>query len=161
MALQIVVAMGANNEIGYNNQMPWHLPEDLKHFKELTINHPVLMGKNTFLSIGKPLVNRKNIVISKSFSYEHEDVIVLDSIDKAITKAKSFDNDIMIIGGASIYAQTIDFASVIHLTLIDKTFKADTFFPTIDKSIFELKDSVENYSSKNDFYYYYQTYVRK
>lgn len=149
MRISIIVAMAENGCIGKNNRMPWHISDDLKRFKSLTINHPVIMGRNTFESImgylKAPLPMRTNIVISKSgiTSPLPETVLVFSDIDSAIDAAanivqkedaKSRDQEIFIIGGAQIYKQTIDKANRIYLTKIHKQVAGDAFFPDIDES---------------------------
>ncbi len=132
--ISIIVAVGKNREIGKNNQLLWHLPEDLKRFKELTTNHPIIMGERTFNSIGRVLPNRTNIVLSQDANLKIDGAIVCSSIPKAIEVAQKHDDEeIFIIGGASIYAQTIDLADKLYLTLVDQNFDADVFFPDYSK----------------------------
>lgn len=106
----IVVAMGLSNEIGADNQLLWHLPKDLKHFKEITTGHPIIMGRKTYESIGKPLPNRTNIVVSRKKDWFQEGILIVGSIKEAIKFAKKMDENIFIIGGGNIYEQTIDLA---------------------------------------------------
>lgn len=127
----LVVAMGRNNEIGHQNQLLWHLPKDLRHFKEITAGHPVVMGRKTFESIGKPLPNRTNIVVSRQKDWFQEGILIVGTIKEAIKFAKKIDEDIYIIGGGSIYEQTVDLADRIELTVVDGDFEADVFFPKI------------------------------
>jgi len=134
----LIVAMAENRCIGKNNQMPWHISDDLKRFKALTTGHPVIMGRKTFESIlgylGKPLPNRENIVISRSgFKNEHE-VPSFSDIDAAISYAKSVASDeIFIIGGAQIYTGSIQYANRLHLTKIHKSVDGDAFFPEFNE----------------------------
>ena len=133
----LIVAMAENRCIGKDNKMPWHIPEDLKRFKSLTMGAPVIMGRKTFESIisylDKPLPGRENIIISKSGYKNDFDAPVFSSIPCAITHAKTRANDeIFIIGGAQIYAQSITVADQIHLTKIHKTVEGDAFFPQIN-----------------------------
>lgn len=128
--LSIIVAVDKNRGIGCKNQLLYDIPEDLKRFRRITLNHPVIMGYNTFLSIGKPLKDRINIVLHKDAKTKIEGAYVFDNLLKAIDFAKSKDNEeAFIIGGASVYAQTIDIADRLYLTLVDASKKADTFFP--------------------------------
>ncbi len=138
----LIVAMAQNRCIGKDNQMPWHIPEDLKRFKTLTMGHPVIMGRKTFESIlnylGKPLPGRDNIIISQS-GYKNEfDVPVFTSPAAAIAHAKTLNRDeIFIIGGAQIYEQTIALSDRIHLTHIHENIDGDAFFPEIDKKMWK------------------------
>ncbi|MGA2667046.1 MAG: dihydrofolate reductase [Patescibacteria group bacterium] len=126
-----------NRAIGKNNKLLWNIPADLEHFKKITLNHPVIMGQKTFESIGRPLPNRENIVIAKDLNLKVNDCIVCHSIDEAIEQASQKDqNEIFFIGGGSIYAQTIDLADKLYLTLVEGDFEADTFFP--DYSSFKI-----------------------
>ena len=127
----IVVAMGLKNEIGNKNQLLWHLPKDLKHFKEITSGHPIIMGRKTYESIGKPLPNRTNIVISRKTDWFEEGILIVGSIKEALKFAKKIDENIFIIGGGNIYEQTIDFADKLEVTLVKADLEADTFFPKI------------------------------
>ena len=133
--LILVAAVAKNNAIGKSNDLPWYLPEDLKHFKEITKGKTVLMGRKTFESImarlGKPLPNRLNIVITRQPDYEvPEGVEVYQNIEKAV--AAHVGEDIYVIGGGEIYRQTVGMASRMYLTLIDKEVEgADAFFPEI------------------------------
>jgi len=101
--ITIVVAMGLNNEIGADNQMPWHLPKDLKHFKEITSEHPIIMGRKTYESIGKPLPNRTNIVISRRKDWFEEGILIVGSVKEAVKFAKKIDENVFIIGGGKIF----------------------------------------------------------
>lgn len=134
--MRIIVAMDENNAIGKNNKLLWHLPDDLKRFKKLTQNHPVIMGKNTFESLGRPLPNRLNIVISSNRHYTvPEGVVLTHSLQKAIEIAKKENPDSFIIGGGILYKQALDSVDVIELTLVHTKIKnADTFFPKLDLS---------------------------
>lgn len=127
--INIIAVVAKNRAIGKNNQLLWHLPDDLKHFKEITQNHPVVMGLNTYYSIGKALPNRINVVVSKDL-IEIPNCSVFTSLQEAIDFANSKDNEIFIIGGASIYEQTIKIADKLYLTIVDReVLDADAFFP--------------------------------
>lgn len=131
--ISIIVAVGANREIGKNNALLWQIPEDLKHFKEKTTGKAIIMGERTFNSIGRALPNRLNIVLSQNPDLKIEGVTVCDSIPEAIEVGSKFSDEVFIIGGGSIYAQTIGLADKLYLTLVDKAFEADTFFPDYSK----------------------------
>jgi dihydrofolate reductase len=125
-----IAAVCKNNGIGKDNDLLFKIPDDLKHFKEITDGHAVIMGYNTYLSLGKPLPNRVNIVLSPAQDLKIGGCVVVNSIDNAISEAKKIEaNEIFIIGGASIYGQFLPYASKLYLTLIDAEPEADTFFP--------------------------------
>lgn len=129
MKLSIIVAMAKHRVIGLNNKMPWHLPADLAWFKKNTLGKPVVMGRKTFESIGRPLPNRLNIIISRQPQQsDHPDVIWLSSIDEAIEYAKK-NEEVFIIGGGNIYQQILPFVDRLYLTHIDATLMGDTCFP--------------------------------
>lgn len=133
MKLSMIAAMSSNRVIGIENKMPWHLPEDFKWFRKHTLNKPILMGKNTFLSIGKPLPNRENLVLTNSESFFHNGVDVFNSFDKAVEAHKNAP-EIMIIGGAKVYQELIDKVDTLYLTKVNAYFEGDAFFPEIDKT---------------------------
>jgi dihydrofolate reductase len=130
----IVVAIGQNREIGKGGQLLWHISDDLKRFKQLTLGHPVIMGRKTFESIvaiiGKPLPGRANIVVTRDQNWSYEDVLVFHSLEEALEKARELDTEeIHIGGGAELYAQALPFVDRLYLTLIDDSKEADTYFP--------------------------------
>lgn len=125
----IVVAMGEKNEIGFENQLLWHLPKDLKHFKDITSGHPVIMGRKTYESIGKALPNRTNIVVSRKKDWFEEGILIVGSLKEAIKFAKKIDEEVFIIGGGNIYEQTMDIVDKLEVTLVKADLQADTFFP--------------------------------
>lgn len=136
--ISIIVAVWPKNELGKDNQLLWHIPSDMKRFKELTSWHPVIMWRKTFESIPekfRPLPNRTNIIISRNPELEYDWVLIFKDIEKAIEKAKSIDeNEIFIIGWAQIYNSTINIADKLYLTKVEWNFDADVFFP--DYSMF-------------------------
>jgi len=152
--ISIIVAMANNRVIGKDNDMPWgRLPVDLKHFKEITNGNPVIMGRKTYESIGKPLPNRTNIIISRNKDLKINGVSVVSSLDEAIEVA-NFENpkEIFIIGGGNIYNQSINIIDKLYLTLIDLEIDGDTFFPDYSKlNIVEIshksskKDNINKY----------------
>ena len=157
----IVVAMGEKNEIGFENQLLWHLPKDLKHFKEITSGHPVIMGRKTYESIGKPLPNRTNIVVSGKNDWFEEGILIVGSIKEAIKFAKKIDEDIFIIGGGKIYEQTINIVDKLEVTLVKADLKADTFFPKIDSKIWKKTDEIcHEKDEKNQYDFCFQTYEK-
>ena len=130
MKLSIIVAMAANGVIGRDNELPWHLPADLQHFKQITMGKPILMGRKTFESIGRPLPGRSNIVITRDGSYTAGGCEVVTSIQAALEAASGHD-EVMVIGGAELYRQVLPEVETIYLTRIHEPFDGDTRFPEI------------------------------
>ena len=130
MKISLIVAMASNRAIGLNNQMPWHLSADLKKFKQITMGSPILMGRKTYESIGRPLPGRTNIIISRNSSYQQDNCLVFDNVEKALASCQKHD-EIFIIGGATFYEVMLAKSDTLYLTQIHKTFDADTFFPEI------------------------------
>ena len=160
--ITIVVAMGLKNEIGANNQLLWHLPKDLKHFKDITSGHPIIMGRKTYESIGKPLPNRTNIVVSTKKDWFEEGILIVGSLKEAIKFAKKMDEEIFIIGGGNIYEQTIDLAEKLEVTQVNAELKADIFFPKINPKIWNKTNEVSHEKDeKNEYDFSFQTYERK
>ncbi len=139
--ISLIVAADKENGIGVDNKLLCHLPDDLKFFKSVTVGHTVVMGRKTYDSIGKPLPNRKNIILSRNESYNVEGCKIIHSIPELITYLDDYENqsnnEIFIIGGESIFKQTIQYVSKIYFTRIEHTFNADSFFPKIDKKSLE------------------------
>lgn len=132
--LSIICAIAPDRAIGLNNQLLWHLPVDLKHFKEITQGHTVIMGQKTFESIGRALPNRTNIVLSLDSAFQPVGVVVCDSLAKALDYARGVEKEeIFIIGGGSVYQQTIDLADRLYLTIVSGQYTADTYFPDYSK----------------------------
>ncbi|MDO3424063.1 dihydrofolate reductase [Chryseobacterium sp. APV1] len=157
----IVVAMGEKNEIGFENQLLWHLPKDLKHFKEITSGHPVIMGRKTYESIGKPLPNRTNIVVSRKTDWFEEGILIVGSIKEAVKFAKKIDEEVFIIGGGKIYEQTMDIVDKLEVTLVKADLQADTFFPKIDPKIWRKTDEIcHEKDEKNQYDFCFQTFER-
>src|SRR5688572_24314058 len=137
MRISLIVAMAENRVIGRNNQLPWHLPADLKHFKSLTTGHSVIMGRKTFESMGKPLPNRRNIVITRQANFRADGVDTAHSLEEAISLAKG-DAEIFVIGGAEVFRDALNGADRLYLTLIHATIEGDVFFPEVDWSEWTL-----------------------
>lgn len=155
MKLILIVAVGKNNEIGKDNNLIWHIKEDLQFFKNMTINQKILMGKNTFLSFPKPLKDRKHIVISTSLELEDKSIEVFRSIDEFLSAYKDTEEEIYVIGGASIYKAFLPLCEELYITEIDNSFDADTYFPEFDKSEYdkeELSSFEEPYKYKHMLY---------
>ena len=126
--------MSSNRVIGVNNTLPWHLSEDLKHFKSLTTGHTIIMGRKTYESIGRPLPNRRNIVISRNSNTSYEGVEVVHSLEDAFSISTN-DKEVFVIGGSNIYEQALSFVDQLYITEIKKNFWGDAFFPDINKQI--------------------------
>ncbi len=160
--LTIIVAAGEHNEIGKNNDLIWHLRDDLKRFKALTSGHHIIMGRKTFESFPKPLPNRTHVVISRQANYKApEGVIVVNSLEDAIQVGKK-DTQPFIIGGGEIYKLALPYASKIEITRVHSTFDADTFFPEIDTTLW--KETANTFHKKDDnheFEFSFMTYLRK
>lgn len=135
--ITLIAAMAHHRVIGYNNQMPWHLPADLRHFKDCTLGKPVIMGRKTFDSIGKALPGRPNIIISRDPTLSREQCQIAHSIDEALALVTTAP-EVMIIGGANLYAQMLPLASQLYLTFIDHEFVGDTFFPQWEASEWQI-----------------------
>lgn len=145
----IVVACAQNQTIGREGGLPWHLPEDLKYFKRVTMGKPIIMGRKTFESIGRPLPGRTNIIITRDQNFAAEGISVVHSIDEAIDLAKDENPDeVMIIGGAQIYAQALARTDLLHLTQVHQDVEGDAHFPELDYK--EWREvSRENHPSAN------------
>ena len=133
MKLSLIVAMAKNNAIGINNQLPWHLPADLKYFKSVTMGKPIIMGRKTYESIGRPLPGRQNIVITRSEKWTAPGVTVV-ATPEAAAGAVAGVEEAMVIGGAEIYRAMLPLVSKLYVTEVDLTVEGDAFFPVIDKS---------------------------
>ena len=159
--ITLIAAVGENNELGKNNQLLWHLPDDFKRFKLVTSNHYIIMGRKTFESFPKPLPNRTHVIITRQKEYHPEGCIVVDSVQKAISVCPK-DEELFIIGGGEIYKQSIELADKLDITKVDHTFEADTFFPEIDPTKWKLTTTeFHPKDEKHHFDFSFQTYVRK
>jgi dihydrofolate reductase len=144
--------------IGRDNDLPWRLPADLKRFKEFTVGKPILMGRKTFDSIGRPLPKRRNIVISRNPDWSHEGVDVAPSLQAAIDMLDG--EPASIIGGAQIFKEAIGFADCMIVTEIDHVFRCDTFFPPIDPALWQETTRETHHSEANGYDFAYVTYTR-
>jgi dihydrofolate reductase len=157
-ALTLVVAIDAKRGIGVDNKLPWHLPEDLAHFKRITSGHPIIMGRKTFDSIGRPLPNRRNIVITRNPAWRHEGVEAVPSLQAAIDLVG--ETPACIIGGAQIFNESLALASRMVVTEIDHVFACDTFFPAFDDGAWAETARERYHSDANGYDYAFVTYVR-
>lgn len=161
MKISLIVAIAENNVIGKNNDLIWHLPDDLKHFKSNTKGHTIIMGRKTFESIGsKPLPKRENIVISRSPQSPVEGVVFTTSLKEALKL--STDREPFIVGGAEIYRQSMDIVDVMEITRVHESFEGDTFFPEIDREVWTLEKEETHAKDENHKHAFsFQTWVRK
>ena len=155
--IKIIVATSKNKVIGNNNELIWKLSSDLKRFKELTTGHPVVMGRKTYESIGKPLPNRRNIIITRNLEYEVNGCEVVYSLEEALLLTN---NDCFIIGGGEIYKQSLEVADKIYLTLVHKDFEGDTTFPELGKEWATIDTKDFDADEKNDYDYSFIEYDR-
>lgn len=160
--LSLLVAASENDVIGKDNQLPWHLPNDLKYFKNQTWAMPILMGRKTFDSIGKPLPGRKSIVITRNSDWSHEGVDVVHSLDEAIEKAKSYGaREIFVIGGAEIFRSSFKDADRIYLTRVHQQVEGDVYFPKLEPSEWSLvQDRYCAADEKNAYAHTFQVWDR-
>lgn len=159
--MKIIVAKASNNVIGMSNELIWHLPNDLKHFKNLTTNHPIIMGRKTYESLGRPLPNRTNIIITRNAKWKDDKVVITHSLEEALSKAKEVNEECFVIGGGEIYKQAMLIADELYVTEVHHEFEGDTFFPEIDEEVYE-EISRENYlkDDKHLYAYSFLTYKR-
>jgi len=156
--LTAVVAIDKRRGIGVNNALPWHLPEDLAHFKRTTSGYPIIMGRKTFESIGRPLPNRRNIVVTRDASWRREGVETAGSLSEAAALVGS--TEAFIIGGGQIFAEALPLVQKLIVTEIDQTFECDAFFPQIDARQWKETAREEYHSAENKFSYAFVTYER-
>jgi dihydrofolate reductase len=156
--LTIIVATDTQRGIGINNQLPWRLPEDLAFFKRTTSGHPIIMGRKTFESIGRPLPNRRNIVITRNPAWRHDGVEAVTSLDAAANLVG--DTEAFIIGGAQIYGEALPHCDRLIVTEIGKAFNCDAFFPQIDPSQWKEVSRERYHSEQNGFDFAFVTYNR-
>ena len=161
MIISIVVAIAENNAIGKENKLLWHLPADLRHFKEVTTGHTIIMGRKTYDSVGKPLPNRRNIVITRKSGLKIPGVEVVHTLEEALILCDE-DEEVFIGGGAEIYKMAMSLTDKIYLTVVKGIFDADTFFPEIDPNNWEETESISfEPDEKNAFGYTFSTLIRK
>jgi dihydrofolate reductase len=157
--LTIIVATDSNMGIGVNNALPWRLPEDLAYFKRTTSGHAIIMGRKSFESIGRPLPNRRNIVISRNTAWTHEGVECVHSLEAAMQLVEG--QDAFVIGGAEIYKLALPYVDRLLVTEIDRRFDCDAFFPAIDKTVWQEESREQHHSVANNFTYAFVTYKKK
>ena len=159
----IIAAIAENNALGKDNDLIWHLPADLKRFKKVTSGHYILMGRNTFESIGKPLPNRTSVIITRNNDYFKDGCLIANSLEDAIELAAD-EEEVFIIGGAQIYKYAIEnnLADKLDITIVHESFEADVFFPEIDTKIWkEVAREDFKADEKNKYDYSFVSYVRR
>jgi len=147
--VSVIAALARNRVIGIENRLPWRLPEDLAHFKALTLNHPILMGRKTFESLGRPLPGRTNIVITRNPGYRRDGCLVADSIPAALALCRDA-AEVFFIGGADLYAQAIPLADRLYLTEVAIDAEGDARFPDYDRSVFREISRESHTGEKGD-----------
>jgi dihydrofolate reductase len=157
--LTLIVATERHNGIGIDNTLPWRLPEDLAFFKRTTTGHPILMGRKTFESIGRPLPNRRNIVITRNPDWQHEGAETAGSLQQAADMAGN--GEVFVIGGAQIYVEALPLASRLIVTEIAADFACDAFFPAIDPAVWEEASRESHHSAEQGFAYAFVIYHRR
>ena len=171
MIISLIAAIGQNNELGKNNQLLWKLPADMQHFRDVTRGHTVIMGRKTFESIGRPLPDRENIVVTRDRSYYASGVTVVHSLDEALRFAaleqgkhfeeKQEETEVFIIGGGELYAESIDRAQKLYITRVEASVSdADTFFPVIGGGWKEAANETHSADETNPQAFTFVTYRR-
>ena len=159
--ITVIAAVAENNALGKENQLLWHLPDDFKRFKTLTSGHYIIMGRKTFESFPKPLPNRTHVIISRQANYQPEGCIVVNSLEQAIEACPKTE-EVFIIGGGEIYRQSIAVADKLDLTKVHASFEADTHFPEIDLSQWQLVfEEHHSKDERHDYAFTFQTFTRK
>jgi len=157
--LTLVVAIDAQRGIGVDNKLPWHLPEDLAHFKRVTLGQPIIMGRKTFDSIGRALPGRRNIVVTRNPDWRHDGVEAVTSLEDALALVGGAPASV--IGGAQIYDASMPLAGRMIVTEIDHAFDCDTFFPAIDRAIWAETARETHHSQASGYDYAFVTYERQ
>lgn len=161
--ISLLVAMDKNRVIGFKNDLPWHLPNDLKFFKQKTTGNTIIMGRKTYESIGKPLPNRKNVVLTGSGGEYPPDVDVISDVQSIQTYHDNQpEEELFVIGGANVFRQVLSLADRMYITFVDDIFEGDTFFPPFPETDWELtKKEKREKDKKNPYDYYFLQYDRK
>jgi dihydrofolate reductase len=160
--ISIIAAIGKNNELGKGNTLLWDMPADMKHFRESTKGHTVIMGQKTFESIGRPLPNRRNIVVTRNDNFQAEGVEISKSLDATLESFKNNPEEVFVIGGGQIYKQSMEKADRLYITHVDTEDKdADTFFPEIIPIVWnEVKREEHKKDDKNPYNYTFSIYEK-
>lgn len=159
MKVSLIVAMADDGVIGINNQLPWHLPADLKYFKAVTMGKPIIMGRKTFESIGRPLPGRQNIVITRRHDWAAEGITVVQSTEAAVAAAAGAD-EVMVIGGAEIYRAMLPLVDQLYVTEVALAVEGDAFFPAIDPAVWRERSREVHAAEADKPAYAFVTYER-
>lgn len=157
--INIIVAADENNTIGKDNDLIWHLPDDLKFFKQKTSGHPIIMGRKTFESVGRPLPNRTNIIITRDKNYQVDGCVVVNSLDEALSTTE--DEEVFIVGGAEIYKQALPYTDRVYLTRVHDSFDGDRFFPELGSDWEEVESILHPIDEKHVHAFTFQTYIKR
>ncbi|MDG4656347.1 dihydrofolate reductase [Ectobacillus antri] len=158
--ISLIAAMDRNRLIGTNNELPWRLPADLAYFKRVTMGHPVIMGRKTYESIGRPLPGRENIIVTRNPAYKAEGCVVVHSLDELLTRFASSDKEAFVIGGAELYKEALSVGNRLYITHIEDEFSGDAWFPCIDDWQ-EISREPGIRDEKNPHAYYFSIYEKK
>lgn len=153
MQISAIVAMSENRVIGKDNKLPWHLPADLKYFKKVTQGKPILMGRKTFESIGRPLPNRTNIVLTRDGNFQAAGCVVVDSVQAAFA-AVADQEEVFVIGGALLFKELLPRVQRLYLTVIHQNFEGDAFFPELNLNEWKEVERMDNESDEQNLYKY-------
>jgi dihydrofolate reductase len=160
LSISYIVAMDIQQAIGLGNGLPWRLPADLAYFKKKTMDHTILMGRKTYESIGKPLPNRTNVILTQSKDYQAEGCLIVHSVEEAVEKFKN--EEIFVIGGAEVFQLFMPSVDRLYITLIEHEFKADTYFPEFDIEDWVLVSSEDGIKdAKNPYDYSFLVYTKR
>jgi len=157
--LSLIVAFAKNNVIGINNALPWHLPEDLKHFRALTTGHHIIMGRKTYESLGRLLPDRTTVIVTRNQKYKLDGALIAHSLQSAVAQCND-DNEAFIIGGAELYCDGLKLADKLYVTEVDVVVEGDAFFPLLDLNCWQETSREANTSSQG-LTFSYITYIRK
>lgn len=157
--ISLLVAHDPDHVIGKNNELPWHIPEDLAYFKKMSMGKAMVMGRKTFESIGRPLPGRLSIIVTRNETYTAEGAVVVHDLKEAISKGQEFSNEVMIIGGAEIFRTTMEIADRLYITAIQSKFEGDTFFPAYGPE-WKLISTSEDHITEDGIPYSFLVYER-
>lgn len=158
--MNLIVAVSRNGQIGVSNELPWHIKEDLQYFKKLTTGSTVIMGRKTFESIGRPLPNRKNVVLTRDTSFTASGIEVVHSVETLLSYIKE-DNNVFIIGGGEVYSLLLSYANKLYITLVDIDIDGDTAFPDYTHDFIKVHSKLGEEVSSVGYDYYFTEWVRK
>ncbi len=158
--ISLLVAHDPNRVIGVNNELPWHIPEDLSYFKKMSMGKAMVMGRKTYESIGRPLPGRLSIIVTRNEKYKAEGAVVVHNLNDAIARAEEYAEEVMIIGGAEIFRMSIGFADRLYITSIQNTYNGDTFFPPYT-SDWKLVSASENHFTDDGIPYSFLIYDKE